>query len=316
MSPARPFALGLLLALIAATTDASADEPLEPPAPESASPAPALALAPSPDPSPSPAPPPAPLRPFEIDPLADGALIGLSGSFAAVLEIVIGTGELKPQQPVGSDRLLGIDRGAVKEQFDSSASAWSNVGLFAAVGFAALDPVLSGLRDDWHAALNDAVLYAESLTVTMAATNLAKISVRRPRPTAYAQQEKLREQFGASAPDISSTDSSLSFFSGHSAITATVGATATYLAFARSPKTIRPWVTLALGAGLTAFVARERVEAGAHFPTDVIAGALAGAAVGVIVPHLHRTKDARSLHVGVAPRPEGGAELSFAGVLF
>lgn len=322
----RRVALALAFALSALASEAGAQEPEAPvppapaPAPEPVSPSPVVAPAPvapaPPAPAPVPAAAPSAPRRFEIDPLADGALIGLSGSFAGVLEVVIGTGELKPQQPVGSDRLLGIDRGAVKEKFDSSASAWSNVGLFTAIGFAVLDPILTGVRDDWHAALNDAVLYAESLTVTMAATNLAKISVRRPRPTAYAQQEKLREQFGSNAPDITSTDSSLSFFSGHSAITASVGATATYLAFARSPRTVRPWVTLGLGAAVTAFVARERVEAGAHFPTDVIAGAIAGAAVGVIVPHIHRTKDARALHVGVAPRPEGGAEIRFGGLLF
>ena len=38
----------------------------------------------------------------------------------------------------------------------------------------------------------------------------------------------------------------------------------------------RPWLTLGLGTALTTFVSVERVRAGAHFPTDVIAGAIAG----------------------------------------
>jgi hypothetical protein len=35
----------------------------------------------------------------------------------------------------------------------------------------------------------------------------------------------------------------------------------------------------------------ERVRAGEHFPTDVIAGSIAGAGIGLVVPHLHRTED-------------------------
>ncbi|MEK7331271.1 MAG: phosphatase PAP2 family protein, partial [Candidatus Eisenbacteria bacterium] len=44
---------------------------------------------------------------------------------------------------------------------------------------------------------------------------------------------------------------------------------------------------------LTTFVCIERVRAGAHFPSDVISGAIAGAGVGVIVPHLHRSADVK-----------------------
>lgn len=333
MALRRASALALVATLFLASpasAQAPADDaPASAPAAPAAAPAPPAtptdpvttappAIAPAPAVSP-PASPNSPValkkKPFEIDPLADGAIVGLSGSFALLTEVIIGTGELKPQQPVESSRLLPIDRAIIKETYDSSAATLSNIGLYSAVGFAVLDPILSGYRDDADAAINDAVLYAESLTITMAVTNLTKISVRRPRPTAYAQQQKLREQFGPNAPDITGTDSSLSFFSGHSSITASVGATATYLAFARaSHKSLRPWITLVAGLALTTFVARERVEAGAHFPTDVITGALAGGIVGTIVPHIHRTKSTRPVHLGAVTLPEGGAELTLGGL--
>ena len=57
------------------------------------------------------------------------------------------------------------------------------------------------------------------------------------------------------------------------------------------------------------------VAAGDHFPTDVIAGALTGAAVGILVPHLHRHEsDGRAMWIGLAPMPSGmgvGAHASF-----
>ena len=114
-------------------------------------------------------------------------------------------------------------------------------------------------------------------------------------------------------PGCASTDLGLSFFSGHAAGVAAIGATATYLAFVRSPYTPRPWITLGVATALTAFVSYERVRAGQHFPTDVIAGSMAGAAIGVLVPHLHRHKqEPPPVWVGVSPA-SGGGTLSVAG---
>jgi undecaprenyl-diphosphatase len=76
----------------------------------------------------------------------------------------------------------------------------------------------------------------------------------------------------------------------------------------RDPKSWRPWVTLAASLGVTTFVSYERVRSGNHFPTDVIAGSMAGAAVGVLVPHLHRhAEEAPPVWIGAAPVPGGGS---------
>ena len=75
----------------------------------------------------------------------------------------------------------------------------------------------------------------------------------------------------------------------------------------RSPHTARPWITLVAGTLLTAFVSYERVRSGAHFPTDVMAGSLAGASIGVLVPHIHRVRrDGSDLWIAFSPNPEGG----------
>jgi membrane-associated phospholipid phosphatase len=244
---------------------------------------------------------------FQVDPVSDGVLTGASVGFSTLLGLILSTGEIQPTpiSPGAENQLLGIDRIAVTQQVDPHAVLYSDLGLGVAVAYAVLDPVLSGVRDGWDALIVDAVLYGESAALTQALTDITKIAVRRPRPIDYIHCAS-----SASSAGCSSTNMELSFFSGHTAGVSSVVGTATYLAFVRAPHTARPWITLGAGALLTAFVGYERVRAAAHFPTDVITGALAGASVGVLVPHLHRHKEeAPPVWLGLAPvtRGQGGS---------
>jgi membrane-associated phospholipid phosphatase len=244
--------------------------------------------------------PPQRLR-FVADPITDGAILSFAAGTAILSEAILGTGEIQPQQPLPSDNLLAIDRVAVDQ---TPVPAWgtvSNVGLFAAIGYAVIDPVATGYRDSSSAGLVDAVIYGETITITWSLTNLAKIAFRRPRPNAVREADRNPEV------EISSTDSALSFYSGHASITSSISATATYLAFARSPGTARPWITLGVGTLATTLVGIGRVRSGKHFPTDVIAGTMAGAGIGVLVPHLHRSEDVRRrpIWIGMSQTPAG-----------
>lgn len=224
---------------------------------------------------------------FTIDPVVDGMLVVGGASFDILLGLVLSTGEIQPQLPGDPARLLSIDRVAVTQTVDPHAGTYSDIGLWMATGFAVLDPILSGVRDGRRALAVDAIMYAESIAITSAFTEATKIGVRRPRPIDYANC------WNPSAPTAgsctSNTDLQLSFFSGHASQTGAISATATYLAFMRSGwRSPRPWITLAAGTLLTAFVSYERVRSGEHFPTDVIMGSMAGAGIGVLVPHFHR----------------------------
>ena len=253
---------------------------------------------------------------FDIDPIADSAMIAVSLGFAGMLELINSTGEIRPQQIAPNfdpNSLIWIDRSAAKRTPDPHAGTYSTFGLGAAVAFAFVDPVLSGVRENSvQTALADGFMYSEALSFTLAMTNVVKMAVRRPRPIAYIEAAKHPNDNTYSN---GSTDSALSFFSGHSAITATVGATATYLAFARSPHTARPWITLLASVGLTTFVSVERVRAGRHFPTDVIAGSVIGAGIGLAVPHLHRTEDIKQRRIWVGFTPLDNAEVGQGGLL-
>lgn len=243
---------------------------------------------------------------FKIDPVADIVLTAAGAGFAGLTELILSTGEIRPQAPPSPDaanNLLPFDRTAVNQTIDPNAGVISDVGLGVALGFAGLDVLLSGYRDGRDAALVDAVMYAESISLDLLVTDITKIAVRRPRPIDYLP--------GASP---NTTNNELSFFSGHTSMSAAVTATATYLAFIRSPSSPRPWLTLGAGTALTAFIGYERVRSGAHFPTDVVAGAIAGAAVGVLVPHLHRhSEEAPKVWIGAAPS-SGGAVIDVAGL--
>lgn len=259
--------------------------------------------------TPMPAHPPPDKMRFVADPLSDGAILGIAYGFVGLSSIIISSGELKPQQPVSTSKLSSLDKLAITQTIDPRAAMLSNVGLYTAIAFAVVDPFISGIRENSaQAMLVDAILYLESAGIAGGLTNLAKIAVRRPRPRAYIEQQRQIE-LGEKGEELSQTDFALSFPSGHASTVAAISGTATYLAFSRAKRTSpRPWLTLAIGVLMTAFTGYERVRAGAHFPTDVIGGALIGYGVGVLVPHIHReqTLKERPIWIGFQPQPGGG----------
>jgi membrane-associated phospholipid phosphatase len=61
---------------------------------------------------------------------------------------------------------------------------------------------------------------------------------------------------------------------------------------------------------LNRILSYERVRSGEHFPADVIVGSMAGAAIGVLVPHFHRRTHLREKQLEVVPQWIGFAPLS------
>jgi membrane-associated phospholipid phosphatase len=261
--------------------------------------------------TPTPAePPPASIR-FTADPVLDGGLIIIGATFGVLSTAILSTDEIRPQQispTFDASRLLGIDRGAIRQTPNATAGTLSNFGLWSAMAYAVVDTALDGFREGRSAALVDAIMYIEAGLVTHSVTNIAKVAFRRPRPRAYFEREAyLRRGGDPAAYDNSRVDSSLSFVSGHASQTAALAAAATYIAFSRSPRSPRPWITLAAGLALTTFVGWGRVRSAAHFPTDVIAGATIGTGIGALVVHLHR-EDAvkqRPVWIGITPVLDG-----------
>lgn len=220
---------------------------------------------------------------YGADPVIDGSVGAMALGFAGFSELAIRSGELRPQPPRGLDSLIFLDRWvAERDEATFGSSALSTAAVIAMMGWGITDSLLTeyvraGVEGQGWVEM---LLFTETVIVNWAFGNMAKLAVRRPRPEAYAAERRMEPR--------TDTDAALSFYSVHTALAAGMTATASYLAFARAPGSVEAWLTFGIGSAVTVFTGIQRVLALAHFPTDVMAGALIGAGIGLLVPHLHR----------------------------
>lgn len=153
---------------------------------------------------------------------------------------------------------------------------WSDVGVYGIQALAAAGIVAD---EGWRAGLNDLVVVAEAAMLANAAAGASTAITGRPRPYMY----------GTAAPASVREDGTggLSYFSSHTA-TSFAAATSAFVTLRRlHPDERWPWWAFAGGMATATFVGATRVLAGSHFPTDVLAGAAVGAAIGILMPALH-----------------------------
>lgn len=191
-----------------------------------------------------------------------------------------------------------LDRSAAG-RFDEG---WGKVGDVATISTLLFGPLVVLLDEGLKNGLNDDVVVLESVLLTSAFQVALSYGIERPRPRMYGEDAPLEKR--------STANDARSFFSGHTAnvFASTVAAART---FQRLGKPGRAWGVLGAGlAGGTA-VGISRVLGGSHFPTDVLAGAAAGAAFGLFIPALHAT------HTRVMPTSfsSGGMGMLVTGVL-
>ncbi len=126
-------------------------------------------------------------------------------------------------------------------------------------------------------------IYGETMLLTSGITALTKQLASRTRPYAYMSEVPLDKK--------QHLDTKMSFFSGH-----TSSAAASYFLFAKTYHDYHPnsdWkpVVWASSATVPALMAYLRCRGGKHFPSDVIVGYIVGAAIGILVPEIHKVKN-------------------------
>lgn len=242
----------------------------------------------APVPADSPAPPPSPMQ---VRLAVDLPVIALGLSVALGIELVAGEQRWAGCGACDRSGLNALDRTVLGKR-SAGARTYSDIGLVTAVALPFVldlgDVLIQRARDrpagkprhlrGWG---RDVVVLLETFAVNYAATNVVKVAVRRPRPFSYDAD--------SSVGDPQDGDARLSFFSGHTSTGFAMASAYASLFQARHPRSrwVAPvWV---LGLGFASSLAVARVEAGKHFWTDVIVGAVAGTSIGVLVPALHRS---------------------------
>ena len=207
------------------------------------------------------------------------------------LALNLGTDDV-PLSEVHLPRLNGPDRRSLTYT-STTAKTISDV---TAVTSVSLPLLLLFSPAERHDAPRLALLFAETMLLNQGVTDMIKQSIGRPRPYLYPG--------GLPAPDPVEAYDRTSFPSAHTSNTA-----AACFFFGRvfadyHPESkLRPLVWT-VSATLPAVTGYLRVRGGQHFPTDVAAGYVLGAAIGYAVPALHR-KPLAERRISIAPTGSG-----------
>lgn len=233
--------------------------------------------------------------------LGDGAHLAAGAALSALGNALGGTAlptaaEVAEYDP---DDVNAFDRWATGQL----SSAWgprSDVGRYALLGTGTLvtfgPPLLTGRLGD---AFTLGVMFTEAYLLVSGATYSSKRLTRRLRPYVYNTDLSVEERVERAAGDVGGVAES--FWSGHAAgafVVATL--VSTIYGDLHGPTTASRvlWGSTLAAAGFTSWA---RVAAGKHYPSDVLAGALVGSAVGVLIPRLHRVEGGLPVEVSAGP---------------
>ncbi|UCF64870.1 MAG: phosphatase PAP2 family protein, partial [bacterium] len=146
------------------------------------------------------------------------------------------------------------------------------------------------IQEDWQ---TFSVMYLQTVMFANFIPMVSKGRVKRIRPYVYNENAPLEKKL--------ETDAQLSFYSGHTtnAFASAVFFSTTFSHYYPNSRW-KPYVW-AGSLSLASMVGYLRFEAGKHFPTDILVGAVVGSTIGFFIPYLHQEK-----------KSARGTELSFS----
>jgi hypothetical protein len=216
-------------------------------------------------------------NPFELKPGKEAAIYGL-GAVAGIISLVIMSEtdplteeEIKSQKAENVNRFDKIAIGPFTE--DPLADALLYGSFILPVTFLSYEDT----KEDFGTL---SLMYGEVVLVNAAINGLVKGLTERSRPFVFDENSPLEKKY-----DVGSR---YSFYSGHTSITAsnsffTARVFSEYLTNSTAKTLI--WYGAAL---IPAVVGFSRINTHNHFPSDVIVGYIVGAAIGYLIPELHK----------------------------
>ncbi len=123
----------------------------------------------------------------------------------------------------------------------------------------------------------DALILAESLTISSLVNQFVKFGIGRARPFTIREDPNMYKD---------RADDNLSFYSGHTNLAFVLVVSAGTIAHIRNYDA-EPYIW-GFGIPVALLVAYARIAAQKHYFTDVLIGAVVGSAIGFAVPWLHR----------------------------
>lgn len=209
--------------------------------------------------------------------------------------------------PLSRTELAGLSPDDVNAFDRVAARSWSEAwgtasdrSRDALVVAAVLTSFPTQVRDErWRNVVTLGVMFIEAGLLVEGATYLAKDLTGRRRPWTHNASLPVDERLALAAAD--PLDARRSFFSGHASSAfalATLLATVYTDVHGRSRASDALWAASLSAAALTGVA---RVKSGMHYPSDVLVGAAVGAAIGRMVPALHRVDRASPVHVSAGP---------------
>jgi len=219
--------------------------------------------------------------PYQLSWKKDGGLValaGISSGLGAYLRTNLPDLTAVDLETLNTNQINSFDRFATK-YYSPKADKASDVFWIGTQVFPFLFLAHEKSRKDIG---KIAALYGETFFITTGITLLIKTTVKRNRPFVYNAAAPLGKK--------TTRNARTAFLSGHTSISAANSFFAAKIFSDYYPDSKwKPvvWTTAAVVPAITGYL---RIRAGKHFPTDTIAGYALGAAVGVLIPHLHKKK--------------------------
>lgn len=164
--------------------------------------------------------------------------------------------------------------------YSGKAKTWSDIVMLGSTVFPISAYVLI---KDKQESKKVGLMFLETISITYGVTHVVKNLFPRNRPFTYDPDVDLDVKQGIGARK--------SFFSGHTSYAAATSFfSASVISAYSNNNTIKglAWTGAAIVPAVSGFL---RMKAGKHFPTDVAAGYVFGAAVGYLIPKLHEMKN-------------------------